>query len=44
MRPYFLGLPYCNESSFFVNQDTGQVMKRVWNDIIEAGVFGGIKS
>ena len=43
MRPYFLGLPNCNESSSFVNQDTGQAMKRIWEDIIEAGVFGEVK-
>jgi hypothetical protein len=44
MRPYFLGLPCGSKSSLFVNQDTGQAMKRAWQAIIEAGIFGRVRS
>ena len=44
MRPYFLGLPCGSKTSLFVNHDTGQAMKRVWQAIIEAGVFGDVRS
>jgi hypothetical protein len=40
MRPYFLGQPCGSKSSLFVNHDTGQAMKKIWESIIQAGVFG----
>lgn len=43
MRPYFLGHPHGSRSSLFVNQETGQAMKKVWNTLISTGVFGSIK-
>ena len=42
MRTYFLGRPCGARSSLFVNQETGQKMKTVWNAILNAGVFGPI--
>ena len=44
MRPYFLGSPHGNKSSLFVSQETGQAMKKVWETLINTGVFGPIKS
>ena len=43
MRPYFLGQPCGSKSSLFVNHETGQAMKRIWEAIVRAGVFGPIK-
>ncbi|MDX6915653.1 hypothetical protein R9X49_11100 [Pectobacterium carotovorum] len=43
MRPYFLGRPHGARSSLFVNQETGQAMKTVWNAIIHTGMYGPIK-
>ena len=43
MKPFFLGQPCGSKSSLFVNQKTGQAMKKVWEAIIYAGVFGAIK-
>ena len=43
MRPYFLGRPHGRRSSLFVNQETGQAMKSIWNAIINTGMFGPIK-
>jgi len=43
MRPYFMGRPHGSRSSLFVNQDTGQAMKKVWNTLIGTGMFGPIK-
>ena len=42
MRSYFLGYPHGSRSSLFVNQETGQAMKNVWNAILKARVFGPI--
>lgn len=42
MRPYFLGQPQGSRSSLFVSQETGQAIKKVWNTIIETGMFGPI--
>ncbi|HDW2730184.1 hypothetical protein RAG66_24495 [Klebsiella quasipneumoniae subsp. similipneumoniae] len=42
MRPYFLGRPHGARSSLFINQDTGQSMKTVWNAIINTGMYGPI--
>lgn len=43
MRPYFLGCPHGGRSSLFVNQETGQAMKNIWNALINSGMFGPIK-
>jgi hypothetical protein len=43
MRHYFLGSPHGSRSSLFVNQETGQAMKKVWNALIYTGMFGPIK-
>ena len=43
MRPYFLGRPHGSRSSLFLNQETGQTLKNIWNAIIYTGMFGPIK-
>jgi len=43
MQPYFLGTPHGSRSSLFVNQETGQVLKKIWNALIYTGMFGPIK-
>lgn len=43
MRPYFLGRPHGSRSSLFVSQETGQAMKKIWNELIYTGMFGPIK-
>ncbi len=43
MRPYFLGQPCGSRSSLFVNQETGQMIKKIWNDLIYTGMFGPIR-
>lgn len=40
MRPYILGAPYGRRSSLFVNQETGQAMKKVWEALVASGMFG----
>lgn len=43
MRPYFLGTPRGSVSSLFVTQETGQSMKKIWNLVINTGMYGPIK-
>jgi hypothetical protein len=43
MRPYFLGRPHGSRSSLFVTQETGQVIKSLWNSVINTGMFGNIR-
>lgn len=43
MRSYFLGRPHGSRSSLFVNQETGQALKKVWEALIFTGMFGPIK-
>lgn len=43
MKPYFLGQPHGRLSSLFVTQNTGQVLKKVWEQLINTGMFGPIK-
>jgi len=43
MRSYFLGSPHGSRSSLFVNQETGLTMKKIWNLLIDTGMFGDIK-
>ena len=44
MRPYLLGRPHGSRSSLFVNQETGQVIKNIWNALIYTGMFGPIRT
>jgi hypothetical protein len=43
MRPYFLGTPHGSRSSLFVSQETGQAMKKVWEALINTGMYGPIR-
>lgn len=43
MRPYLLGEPHGSRSSLFVNQETGQGIKKLWNTVIETGMFGPVR-
>ncbi len=43
MRPYFLGAPHGSRSSLFVSQETGLTMKKIWNLLINTGMYGPIK-
>ncbi|EKP0311692.1 hypothetical protein ACTG16_23290 [Aeromonas sp. 23P] len=43
MKPYFLGEPHGKLSSLFVTQNTGQVLKKIWEQLINTGMFGPIK-
>jgi hypothetical protein len=40
MRPYLLGEPCGAVSSHFVSEETGVVMRRVWNTLVAAGLWG----
>jgi hypothetical protein len=42
MKSDFLGLPCGSRSSLFVNQETGQYIKKLWNHLIYSGMFGPI--
>lgn len=42
MRSYFLGNPHGRRSSLFVNQETGQTMKKIWESLIFTGMYGPI--
>ncbi|MNT61120.1 hypothetical protein D3C72_1987410 [compost metagenome] len=43
MKPYFLGMPHGKLSSLFVTQNTGQAIKKIWEQLINTGMFGPIK-
>lgn len=42
MRHYFLGSPHGSRSSLFVNQETALTMKKIWNLLINTGMYGPI--
>lgn len=42
MRSNFLGKPHGKRSSLFVNQETGQGIKKIWESLINTGMFGPI--
>jgi hypothetical protein len=42
MRDYFLGRPHGARSSLFINQETGQAIKKIWNSLINTGMYGPI--
>lgn len=44
MRYYFLGSPHGARSSLFVNQETGQAIKKVWTALVDTKMFGPIKA
>jgi len=43
MAPYILGRPCGSRSSLFVNEETGQALKTLWNQLIDTGMFGPIR-
>lgn len=44
MLPHLLGKPHGRRSSLFVNQETGQAIKRTWEILINSGMFGPINT
>lgn len=42
MRPYFLGSPHGSVSSLFIDQATGQALKKMWTAIINTELFGPV--
>ncbi|CAM4068102.1 hypothetical protein PSWA111526_25855 [Pseudomonas wadenswilerensis] len=42
MRHYILGSPHGSRSSLFVNQETGQALKKMWEMLINSGMYGPI--
>ncbi|GAA5003160.1 hypothetical protein GCM10023206_06610 [Acinetobacter puyangensis] len=40
ITPYLLGKPHGKRSSLFVNQETGQAIKKVWELLVKSGMFG----
>lgn len=43
MRNYILGQPSGRLSSLFINKETGTVLKKLWNALVDTGMFGPIK-
>jgi hypothetical protein len=43
MRTNFLGTPNGSKSSLFINKETGQVLKSLWTNVINTGMFGNIR-
>lgn len=43
MAPYILGQPCGSRSSLFVNEETGQALKTIWNTLIDTGMFGPLR-
>lgn len=43
MCPYVLGQPCGNRSSLFVNEETGQKLKSIWNALINSGMYGPVR-
>ncbi|MBO9471651.1 hypothetical protein J7355_16295 [Endozoicomonas sp. G2_2] len=43
MRLDFLGEPSGRLSSLFVSRESGQAIKKIWNSLINTGMFGDIK-
>lgn len=44
MLPHLLGKPHERRSSLFVNQETGQAIKKAWEILINSGMFGPINT
>lgn len=43
MKRNLIGAPHGGRVSFFVTADTGQGLKRLWNELIRTGMFGELK-
>jgi hypothetical protein len=43
MASYILGRPCGSRSSLFVNEETGQTLKNIYNTIINTGMFGDVR-
>lgn len=43
MAPYVLGRPCGSRSSLFINEETGQALKTIWNTLINTGIFGPVR-
>jgi len=43
MKRNLMGAPHGGKMSFFVSQDTGVGLKRLWNELVKTGMFGGLK-
>lgn len=43
MKPYFIGEPHGAASSLFLSQKTVQALKKIWESIINTGMYGNIK-
>lgn len=43
MRSHVLGEPRGSRSSLFVNQETGQTLKNIWNALAYSGMYGPLK-
>ena len=44
MRPYILGRPHGARSSLFVDSETGQALKKMWQAMMQTGGWGLIHS
>lgn len=44
MKGEILGYPYGARSSLFVNQQTGQILKTVWTQLVKAELWGIVSS
>lgn len=42
MKPYFLGRPHGSQSSLFIEQSAGKEIKKIWNALINTGLYGPI--
>ncbi len=40
MQPYLLGNPHGSRSSLFVNQETAMALKKIYNLMVESGMYG----
>ena len=43
MSGYVLGRPCGSRSSLFINEETGQALKTIWNSLINTGMFGPVR-
>lgn len=43
MAPYILGQPCGSRSSLFINEENGQILKTLWNTLIDTGIFGPVR-
>ena len=43
MRHYLLGSPHGSRSSMFISQETGVMMKKVWEMLVQTGMWGPLR-